>query len=505
MIPQPTDVDLSLHPLFLEQVLIVEADSRYASYLRSQLHQLGIRNTLCSNSAPHALDLARQHTLSAVLCNLDLPDLEVPLFIDELRRICDQPELALFLYTEEIERNQVQALVDAGIHDLMVRPLTRERLRQRLLRVTRRTTPQDTLLPATATTSARPTILVVDDVADNLLLINRVLKASYQLKLVKSGETALQICQSDTPPDLLLLDVMMPSLDGFEVAQRLRDDPQTESIPIVFMTALDDSYARRRALRLGAVDFITKPIDTEMLQLRVGNLLRRMQLRHSLQRDFDQQVTIRQMRQQLNYALGEQLQTPLAELQQLVSRLPAGMMQAEIQQRLTTCVEHLTAATLLSQTPYQSTPQPLQLRQLATYVEAGMAQLCHRWPSKGLRLTLLPLPEQPQTLPQPVDSALLTMLLQRLLAVICPQARDGSEIEFQLTATTEAVCASLRTTLAHPFMTQIDPMSGISTQDALQALAAAIPCRLDQAFNNGTGITRFTLSWPITAAQEQPD
>jgi len=114
-----------------------------------------------------------------------------------------------------------------------------------------------------------PTILAVDDTPVNLSLITGLLKSHYRVKVANSGEKALRIVHSDLPPDLVLLDVMMPDLDGIEVCRRLKDDPRTRHIPVIFLTAMAKCDDERLGLEAGAVDYITKPISPPILLARV--------------------------------------------------------------------------------------------------------------------------------------------------------------------------------------------------------------------------------------------
>jgi len=114
-----------------------------------------------------------------------------------------------------------------------------------------------------------PTILAVDDSPVNLSLITGLLKSHYRVKVANSGEKALRIVHADLPPDLVLLDVMMPDLDGIEVCRRLKDDPRTRHIPVIFLTAMSKSDDERIGLEAGAVDYITKPISPPILLARV--------------------------------------------------------------------------------------------------------------------------------------------------------------------------------------------------------------------------------------------
>lgn len=118
-------------------------------------------------------------------------------------------------------------------------------------------------------------VLVVDDTEDNLFLMSSLLEDTYEVLTASSGQQALDMVQSQTPPDLLLLDIMMPDMDGYEVLRRLRQHPATAGIPVIFLTALSTIEEEQLGLDLGAVDYITKPISPPVLMARVQSHLER--------------------------------------------------------------------------------------------------------------------------------------------------------------------------------------------------------------------------------------
>ena len=115
----------------------------------------------------------------------------------------------------------------------------------------------------------RPTILIVDDTPENIALISLLLKGEYRTKVATEGETALRLASTNGRPDLILLDVMMPGMDGYEVCRRLKENPKTADIPVIFLTARSDVEDERRGLELGAVDYIAKPISPPIVAARV--------------------------------------------------------------------------------------------------------------------------------------------------------------------------------------------------------------------------------------------
>src|SRR6185369_6606050 len=144
---------------------------------------------------------------------------------------------------------------------------------------------------------ARPRVLVVDDTADNLFLMSALLEAHYDVATAASGELALAAMKSATPPDLVLLDIVMPGMDGYEVMRRLRRDGATAHVPVIFLTALSSIEEEQFGLDLGAVDYITKPISPPVVLARVhahlersGNARRLLALSEKLGRYLAPQV-----------------------------------------------------------------------------------------------------------------------------------------------------------------------------------------------------------------------
>ncbi|QIZ75686.1 HD domain-containing phosphohydrolase [Ferrimonas lipolytica] len=134
------------------------------------------------------------------------------------------------------------------------------------------------------TENQKPTILLVDDAPANIDILVAALRNQYQLRVALNGETALKIV-TNTPPDLILLDVMMPGMSGFDVCKQLKSNPLTSRIPVIFVTALGDSNNETEGLMIGAADYITKPINVDIVRARVAchlELYNQTQLLNSL-------------------------------------------------------------------------------------------------------------------------------------------------------------------------------------------------------------------------------
>lgn len=119
----------------------------------------------------------------------------------------------------------------------------------------------------------RPIILVVDDTPANLRILTELLRSDYTIRVATSGEVALTLANTPPHPDIILLDIMMPVMDGYEVCRRLKAEAATADIPIIFVTAMTDADDEAKGLDMGAVDYITKPFNPRLIKGRVRNHL----------------------------------------------------------------------------------------------------------------------------------------------------------------------------------------------------------------------------------------
>jgi DNA-binding response OmpR family regulator len=130
--------------------------------------------------------------------------------------------------------------------------------------------------------SKKPKVLIVDDTPENIQVLMGTLKDAYAIVAAINGEKALKMAAADPRPDLILLDIMMPGMDGFEVCQRLKADTNTQDIPVIFLSALDDTVNKVKGFEMGAVDYISKPFQPEEVIVRVNTHLTINRLKQSL-------------------------------------------------------------------------------------------------------------------------------------------------------------------------------------------------------------------------------
>ena len=105
-------------------------------------------------------------------------------------------------------------------------------------------------------------VLIVDDIPENIHILLNILKNDFMILTATSGEQALDVALKEPIPDIILLDIQLPGIDGYEVCRRLKANKATKDIPVIFVTILDDNIDEAKGLKLGAIDYITKPINS---------------------------------------------------------------------------------------------------------------------------------------------------------------------------------------------------------------------------------------------------
>ena len=159
-------------------------------------------------------------------------------------------------------------------------------------------------------TETRPTLLVVDDVVGNIDMLLETLGEDYTMIVATDGADAIDSVK-EALPDLILLDVMMPGMDGYEVCRRLKDDPTTRDIPIIFITALNETKNKIKGFSVGGVDYVTKPFQPEEVHARVGMHLELCRKKRELQQSYDKLRETEMQRDGLVHMMVHDMRSPL--------------------------------------------------------------------------------------------------------------------------------------------------------------------------------------------------
>jgi len=301
-------------------ILVVDPHSAMRHITASLVRGLGPEAVHLAANGIEAMQQLRKVKVDIVLSEWQMPEVDGPGLLRGMRAEPRLADIPLLLVTADVERSHVAEAIRCGVSDLLVKPYTTQRLLDKISGAIQRGVPAPNGVrvmqgePAPVPKAQRPVILVVDDTPDNLRLMVDLFSDQYRVKVADNGRKALAICTADAPPDLVLLDVMMPEMDGFEVARRMREHPNSEQIPVIFVTALTDDQSRLKGFDLGAVDFVSKPVEPELLLVRVRNFIRYVQLHKQRQQEFDAMLASARLRDDMDRILREEVRAPMTSV-----------------------------------------------------------------------------------------------------------------------------------------------------------------------------------------------
>lgn len=268
-------------------------------------------------------------------------------------------------------------------------------------------------------------LLVVDDTLDNLRLLSAMLsKQGYRVRKAINGKIALNTIQQ-MPPDLVLLDINMPDLNGYEVCQILKTDPLTQEIPIIFISALDDVLDKVKAFQVGGSDYITKPFQTEELLARIQHQLTIQQQRRQLQIEIQERRKTEQALQVYLHVVSHDLRNPVLGMSLILKNLlksedascqTLSIARSIVERMAHSCDRQLDLINSLVETQQFETgkvvlnPQPLSLSEL-------IQQFADEWqPLLTQHQAILTLAVPPNLPLVQADNNLLWRVLENLLA-----------------------------------------------------------------------------------------
>lgn len=273
--------------------LVVDDMEGMRRILINSLNQIGVKSVLTAVNGAEAWRIIQAQTVDVVISDWNMPVMNGLDLLKKIRESAQYANLPVLMMTAETERHYVQVAIEAGVSGYMIKPFNVGALESKLKKVIEQPRPRALGVDRTrppilkrppggfiapvgliADKADKPTLLVVDDVPENLDVMVELLGNDYQVKVASSGERALKILAQGKIPDLILLDVMMPEMDGFEVCRQIKADPKTNDVPVIFLTAMSDTTDVTRGFAMGAVDFVTKPADPPILRARIETHLK---------------------------------------------------------------------------------------------------------------------------------------------------------------------------------------------------------------------------------------
>ncbi|NUJ39716.1 response regulator [Pseudoalteromonas sp. 0303] len=287
----------------------------------NMLTNIGVMKVLYSSNGNQALSLLHNNKVDIIITELQLPEMDGIELLSNIRADEKLSNIPVVIMSANIEHSEVIRAINSGVSEYVVKPFSGKILCERLIRALDNPIKKSSLQRANKQSKDNAKlekqsieVLVVDDSIDNIEIISEILCKNYNVRVATSGEKALRICNGDHKPDLILLDIMMPEIDGFEVCKRLKSNPETQHISIIFISAMDQEEEIVRGLELGAVDYITKPVNQSIVLARVNVHSRLVETNKLMREQIDTFVENLRLRDDFDRIMQNDLKKPLQEI-----------------------------------------------------------------------------------------------------------------------------------------------------------------------------------------------
>ncbi|MFP5390565.1 MAG: response regulator [Gammaproteobacteria bacterium] len=326
-------------------ILIVDDYQLIRTAVRGVLSELGFFNIHQADNGKAAQDLMSKQRIDIVIGDWAMPHMSGIDLLQWMRADARYARVPFMMLTAETDPQSVRTALQNGVNAYMIKPFTVHSFASKFMAMVGPVTeparaasldaPLEAARPAPPPEPPKPepipepapqviglvpplaerlkkcTVLIVDDVPNNIEVLAGALKDEYALKVAINGRKAIEIAQS-FHIDLILLDIMMPVMDGFEVCRILKADPSTADIPIIFLSALDGVDDVVSGLRLGAVDYVSKPVDPTILKARLSAHLSLSTLLHDLKTQNATLVENARLREDIERMTRHDLKSPIA-------------------------------------------------------------------------------------------------------------------------------------------------------------------------------------------------
>jgi two-component system sensor histidine kinase/response regulator len=308
-----------------KSLLVVDDFEPMRKTVKNILNTMGYTRVAMANNGNQAISYLTANPVDCIISDWNMPGATGLDLLDHVRSQKNLDNIPFMLVTAEVERDKVTAAIKSGVSEFLIKPFTPIALREKVdwmlthpahKKIDRQARVSIEEEPAVVVKPSKPqraTVLVVDDLPTNIDVIAGILKERYQVKVAMSGEKALEVINS-SPPDLVLLDIMMPDMDGYEVCRRLKSNPETADIPVIFLTAKSEIEDITSGFELGCVDYLTKPANPAVLKARVNTHLQLKFSRDRLKDEMEMLIENIQLREDVERMTRHDLKNPLSAI-----------------------------------------------------------------------------------------------------------------------------------------------------------------------------------------------
>ncbi|WP_260258641.1 ATP-binding response regulator [Vibrio intestinalis] len=300
-------------------VLIVDDFEAVTRTLYSAFEQLGFKTILKAKDGKEAIYRLEHNVFDIIVSDWKMPKMDGLELLRFVRKSEAHKTIPFIMLTGNLHQSDVVDAIEAGVSEYLIKPFSMATLSERVHKAFVSPIPANTISrnrdkEVVVEKETKRTILVVDDEPSNLQVFGELLKPLYKIRVCRSGAQAIDICSKPDKPDLILLDIMMPEMDGLSVCRALKANPETEFIPIIFVSALSQTDDVVKGLKLGAVDYITKPVVPEIVLARVEAHMNAVVQRQKLVNQVEVLIQSARMRDDADQTFLHDVRNPLTAI-----------------------------------------------------------------------------------------------------------------------------------------------------------------------------------------------
>ncbi len=308
--------------------LVVDSSEAIRQALIQKLRASGAQRCLEASNGEEALVILHQQVIDVILADSDISPMSGLDLLKMVRTDAKLCSIAFVMITNESSRKYSLDMIEYGVSSVLVKPYTFDGLAEHIEKALKN--PLKTAVPLTvknvipSAITKLPelfSILVVDNASNEWEFLSELFEDKYQLLVAQNGWNVIEICISDVPPDLVLLSVDMPDTDVFEMVRQMREHSNSQHIPVIFISSSMSDTEKLKGVNLGAVDFITKPIDADIFKIRVQNFMRYVELHKQLQSDHDEMLENVHLREVIENITHHDLKAPLMKIVHLAETM----------------------------------------------------------------------------------------------------------------------------------------------------------------------------------------
>ncbi|NTS76087.1 response regulator [Catenovulum sp. SM1970] len=379
--------------------LVVDDIESMCKAITQMLSLLGFKNVYQAKDGKDALRIMQDVRVDLIVSDWNMPKMTGFELLQSIRRKeLRSNHIPFIMVTGNLEQDHVVKAISSGVSEYLVKPFSQQMLKERVKRAFQNPAPglkREALEERYSSTQVKETqavelpekiktILLVDDEPDNLHVLAGLLKKYYKIKACRSGQAAIDICLGKSPPDLILLDIMMPGMNGLQVCKALKNNPKSEHIPIIFVSALAETKDVVRGLELGAVDYITKPITPAIVLARVKTHMRLIDQQIAMTNQVDTLLENLKLQEEMERIFQHDLKNPLMAIMSASTTLERNTtyktkasveMVKESAELMTQMIDNILTLYQLETGLYQLEAKPVAVYDLITRVVDGFKDL----------------------------------------------------------------------------------------------------------------------------------